>query len=116
MVSGDVIGLPKSFPSILKKLCVASEIEFDECFSMDDPGSGYEDTILLKKLRGTMIQKGHLRNNPRRSVYTLRETPFSSKIQVCKNMDFEVVGHGYFKIYFNVITYLNIFVLVHYHE
>ena len=83
-LSGYVMGLPESFPSILKKLCAESETEFDQCFSMNDPGSGYEDTILLKQLRGTMIQKGYLKNNPGRSVYALKETQFSNRIQVCR--------------------------------
>ena len=56
--------------------------EWDECFSIDFPGTEYDDVILLKQMRGPFAQKGNLKKEPKTIVYALKDSLFSRKIQV----------------------------------
>ena len=56
--------------------------DWDECFSLDFPGTGYDDVILLKQMRGPFAQKGNLKKEPKTIVYALKDSIFSRKIQV----------------------------------
>ena len=73
-----------SVPSISKMLCSSYGVndDWDECFSIDFPGTEYDDVILLKQMRGPFAQKGTLKKEPKTIVYALKDSVFSRKIQV----------------------------------
>ena len=60
-------------------LCSSSGVgkEWDECFSIDFPGTEYDDVILLKQMRGKFAQKGSLKKEPKTIVYALKDSIFS---------------------------------------
>ena len=68
-------------PMVTKIVCPPNE-NYDECFSVDFPGTSNDHIILLKETSGPTLLLGHLQSKPNTRVVALRKSASDDVVEV----------------------------------